>query len=140
MSDPGAWEEWCKLYGLGKPNRRATRDVEKEEFKKMQPIKDNYGNILDNKNRLAQIYGKIRKTENDTDVDVLIDSASDLRVKNKTLRKSIEDTYKQINPELAALREEEREKVEKGMDPRQAQKERREAVKAYYNKKSHREM
>ena len=107
---------------------------------KVQQIKDNYGNILDNKNRLAQIYGKIRKTENDTDVDVLIDSASDLRVKNKTSRKSIEETYKQINPELAALREEEREKVEKGMDPRQAQKERREAVKTYYNKKSQREM
>lgn len=43
MSDPGALEEWCKQNGcyeaiFGKPNRRATRDVEKEKFEKMPPI------------------------------------------------------------------------------------------------------
>ena len=60
---------------------------------------------------------------------------ADLKTKNKTSRSSIEETYKEINPELAALREEERNKVKDGMDPKQAQKARREAVKAYYNKK-----
>ena len=55
-------------------------------------------------------------------------------------RDSIEKNYEILNPELAALRKEEREKVQAGMDPKQATKERREAVKAYYNKKSPRDM
>ena len=53
-----------------------------------------------------------------------------------SIRNKLDKLYVKINPELAALREEEKEKVEKGMDPKQAQKERRNAVKDYYNKKS----
>ena len=55
------------------------------------------------------------------------------------VKERIEENYKKVNPELAALREEEKNKVDAGMDPKMAQKERREAVKAYYNKNSKKE-
>ena len=58
---------------------------------------------------------------------------------NAYVKKDILDEYEKINPKLASLRKEEKEKVEEGMNPKQAQKERREAVKAYYNKKSGKE-
>jgi len=105
----------------------------------LHKIKNDYGNILDNKEHITKIYDEIRKTDDDSKVDTLVDLVADLKTKNKTSRSSIEETYKEINPELAALREEERNKVKDGMDPKQAQKARREAVKAYYNKKQSKE-
>lgn len=54
MSDPGALEDWCKLNGcyeavFGKPKRRATRDVKKEKFEKMQPIISTVKKVESNK-------------------------------------------------------------------------------------------
>ena len=72
-------------------------------------------------------YEMVRKDQKDTNE----------RIEN--LKEKIEKKYKKINPELASLREEEKNKIENGMDPKQAKRERREAVKAYYNKKSQRE-
>lgn len=117
--------------------------IESKEYKDkklyLNKVKINYKNMLNNKEHITKIYDKIRKTDDDSKVDALVDLVADLKTKNKTSRSSIEATYKEINPELAALREEERNKVKDGMDPKQAQKERREAVKAYYNKKQSRE-
>lgn len=117
--------------------------IESKEYKDkklyLNKVKINYENMLNNKEHITKIYDKIRKTDDDSKIDTLVDLVADLKTKNKTSRSSIEETYKEINPELAALREEEKNKVDAGMDPKMAQKERREAVKAYYNKNSKKE-
>ena len=69
----------------------------------------------------------------------LFEKRTVLEARNEINEEKIEELYKRINPKLASLRKEEKEKVEEGMNPKQAQKERREAVKAYYNKKSGKE-
>ena len=111
-----------------------------EKEKAISEIKDKYKDIRDaeklSKKRIETImsntayidYEMIRKDQKDTSERIAY------------VKERIEENYKKVNPELAALRAEEKNKVEKGMDPRQAQKERREAVKTYYNKKSQREM
>jgi len=94
---------------------KAIRNAEKLSEKRIETIMDNTEYVD---------HEMIRKDQNDTNEHIAY------------VKERIEEKYKKVNPELAALREEERNKVEAGMNPQRAQKERREAVKAYYNKKS----
>ena len=107
-----------------------------EKEKAISEIKDKYNNIRDaeklSKKRIETImsntayidYEMIRKDQKDTSERIA------------HVKERIEENYKKVNPELAALREEEKNKIEKGMKPKQAQKERRDAVKAYYSRNS----
>ncbi len=48
----------------------------------------------------------------------------------------VNNAYESVNPELGRLRKEEKEEIAKGVDSKEAQKKRRTAVKAHYNKQS----
>ena len=103
---------------------------------RFKEIKDQYKDIRDaeklSKKRIETImsntayidYEMIRKDQKDTSERIA------------HVKERIEENYKKVNPELAALREEEKNKIENGMKPKQAQKERRDAVKAYYSRNS----
>lgn len=109
--------------------------MEKDALKlRWDKIKEHYGKVKDNQAELAKMP-EPKKDES----SVLFEKRITLEARNEINGEKIEELYKRINPKLAALREEERGKVEKGMDPKQAQKERREAVKDYYKKTSQRE-
>lgn len=114
----------------------AVDKMEKDVLKlRWDKIKEYYGDIKDNQAELA----KMPEPKIDESADLLVKRIT-LKAGNEINEEKIEELYKRINPTLAALREEEKEKVEKGMNPKQAQKERREAVKVYYNKKKAREI
>lgn len=83
--------------------------------------------------KLSTLDEIIKDTENKVIKEVGTDFMKD---EISRYRDKLDKLYERVNPELASLREEEKNKVENGMNPKQAQKERREAVKAYYNKKS----
>ena len=92
-------------------------------------IKECYEDIQDKKAKLAELpEPKVGESAD------LIEKRVKSEVRIEFNEEKIEELYKRISPGLAALREDDREKVEKGMDPKQAQKERREAVKDYYKK------
>lgn len=55
-------------------------------------------------------------------------------------RVKIEDDYRDVNPQLASLRAEERRKVKEGVDPKIAQKQRRAAVKEFYKSQKQKEV
>ena len=100
----------------------------------LSEIKDKYETIRNAKKFLKKRIDTIMSNTAYVDYEMIRKDQKETESSIERTEKSIEETYKKINPELAALREEERNKVAKGMDPKQAQKERREAVKAYYNK------
>lgn len=111
-----------------------------EKEKAISEVKDEYSNIRDAEKLLKKRIETIMGNTAYIDHEMIRKDQRDTEKRIAYVKDRIEENYKKINPELAALREEEREKVEKGMDPKQAQKERREAVKTYYNKKSQREI
>ena len=111
-----------------------------EKEKAISEIKDKYNNIRDAEKLLEKRIETIMGNTAYIDHEMIRKDQRDTNEHIAYVKDRIEENYKKINPELAALRAEEKNKVEKGMDPKQAQKERREAVKTYYNKKSQREI
>ena len=99
----------------------------------LENTRQNYADTLEIRDRIRTFKQKLNKTPEDISMN------SDDELSNKTKHAMREDAYKDINPELAALRDKERRAIKDGMDPKQAKRERREAVRAYYNKKSQRE-
>ena len=128
------FEEADKLEAQAKSLRERAKS---RTFKK---IKREYGTIRNAEKLLEKRIETIMSNTAYVDNEMILKDQRDTKEHIAYIKDRIEENYKKINPELAALRAEEKNKVEKGMDPRQAQKERREAVKTYYNKKSQREM
>ena len=112
--------------------------AEKQKQEKQQAIseiKDTYNTIRDAEKLLQKRTEIIMSNTAYIDYDMISKDQKDTNERIAHIKERIEEKYKKVNPELAALREDERNKVKEGMDPKQAQKERREAVKAFYNKK-----
>ena len=117
------FEEADRLEAMAKKARfkeirdeyKDIRNAEKLSEKRIEIIRSNTAYVDDE---------MIRKDQKDTGEHIA------------HIKERIEENYKKVNPELAVLREEERRKVEAGMDPIQAKKEHRKAVKAHYNKNS----
>lgn len=110
-----------------------------EKEKAISEIKDKYNNIRDAEKLSEKRIETIMSNTAYVDYEMIRKDQKDTNERISYLKEKIEEKYKKVNPGLAALREEERNKVEAGINPQQAQKERREAVKAYYNKKTSRE-
>ena len=102
-------------------------------------IKSEYKSIRDAEEFMEKRISTIMSNTAYVDYEMIRKEQEKTRSGIARIKESIEEKYGEINPELAALRKEEKNKIEAGMEPKQAQKERREAVKAYYNKKSPRE-
>lgn len=141
-------EEAQKIAAASKKELEQVAELKKsfqkiEEIGKksrLDSIKYHYDRINDYRECIAELRKKINKTTDPEKIADLTKWTSKMEKYTEESRESIERNYEGLNPELAALRKEEREKVQAGMDPKQATKERREAVKAYYNKKSSRDM
>lgn len=104
----------------------------------LEEIKGKYGEILTAREHVKEVRSKLQSNSLDNGDWFYLEKDYTKHERDfiERTQDEIEEKYKKINPELASLREEEKNKVENGMNPKQAQKERREAVKAYYNKKS----
>lgn len=107
---------------LNQIKQSAKKALKKEEFQEKVlggPERDNLEKIA----RLRKITAKYPQEEFFKDE------------LNKAENK-VNNAYEAVNPELGRLRKEEKEEIAKGVDPKEAQKKRRTAVKAHYNKQS----
>lgn len=100
----------------------------------LESTRQNYADTMEIRDRIKSFKQKLNKTADD------IIENQDNEIFDKKNHAIREDAYKDVNPELAALREKERTAVKNGMDLQQARKERRQAVKKYYKNKSAREL
>ena len=96
----------------------------------LKKTKDDYADILDARQKIKTLQTSSEQTSQSSEEEI----ANAIGI-IKRRRQRLEQAYKQINPKLAQLREEEKDKIKNGQDPKSAQKERRQAVRAYYQAK-----
>ncbi len=115
------------LQGILRDYEDADGQISKSEW--LKRTRRNYERIEISQQRLAEL--RQRKDEEPADYLQREKISEEKDIKRSRLK--IEDDYKDINPELARLRTEERNKIKNGTDPQTAQKRRRDAVRAFYN-------
>lgn len=105
--------------------QQAQQVVSKEKQQEwLKETRENYGNIRKNEDRINRVRKKMNIAPSEKK-----DIEKDGLKENESYRSKIEKAYAKFNPELAALREKER-------NGSITTKERREAVKAYYKKQA----
>ena len=93
-------------------------------------------NVSLTEEKIASLRKRIENESTDEELkQMMVDVETELVNGNAEKRNKIKMDYAKLNPELAALRKKEEEQIKNGEDPKKALKERREAVKAYYNRK-----
>ena len=127
-------QRWIVVSNGNKKREEKTSDnIWLEETRKR------YKSILNAEETITQNTEKM-KTVTPADKKELEEIIADHKEIVRIKREKIDKLYEEANPELAALRKEEKNKINSGMSSKQAQKERRDAVKAYYNKKMTKEI
>lgn len=135
-------KRWMNVFGLASMAAVEMSKVynykEQKQDEKFDEIKRDYKAIRNAEKLSVKRIETIMSNTAYVDNEMIRNDEADTKERIAYMKEAIEKKYKEVNPQLAALREEEKNKVEKGMDPKQAQKERRIAVKDYYNKKTQR--
>ena len=100
--------------------------ISKSEW--LKKTRKNYERIEASQKRIAEL----QKRKGEESTEYLQSEKTEEKNDIARYKLAIEDDYKDINPELAHLRAEEKTKIKNGMDPQTAKKEHRDAVKAFY--------
>ena len=111
-------------------NDNKKQEEKRSDYKWLGETRKRYKSILNSEETITQNTEKI-KTATLTDRKELEEVIADHKEIIQIKREKLEKLYEEVNPELAALRN----KINSGMSVKQAQKERRNAVKFHYNKK-----